>query len=76
MFVSLEEEDQKDVATKWYHRVVKEKDIRHYQLLAKYTKEENQTLKKRLKDFQKESQASSIGLFKVVLSQVFLPLLV
>ena len=50
MFASLEEEDQKDVATKWYHRTVKEKDIRHYQLLAQYTKEENQTLKKRLRD--------------------------
>jgi len=49
MFVSLEEEDQKDVATKWYHRVVKEKDIRHYQLLARYTKEENQMLKSREK---------------------------
>ena len=56
MFVSLEEEDQKDVASKWYHRVIKEKDIKHYQLLAKYTKEENQTLKKRLKDFQKEKK--------------------
>ena len=50
MFASLEEEDQKDVATKWYHRTVKEKDIRHYQLLAQYTKEENQTLKKPLRD--------------------------
>ena len=50
MFASLEEEDQKDVAIKWYHRTVKEKDIRHYQLLAQYTKEENQTLKKRLRD--------------------------
>ena len=50
MFVALEKDDQTDVATKWYHRVVKEKDIRHYQLLAQYTKEENQTLKKRLRD--------------------------
>jgi len=50
MFVSLEEDQQKDMATKWYHRTVKEKDIRHYQLLAQYTKEENQTLKKRLRD--------------------------
>jgi len=49
MFVSLEEEDQKEVATKWYHRVIKEKDIRHYQLLARYTKEENQMLKNREK---------------------------
>ena len=56
MFVSLEEEDQKDVASKWYHRVIKEKDIKRYQLLAKYTKEENQTLKKRLKDFQKDKK--------------------
>ena len=56
MFAALEEEDQKDVASKWYHRVIKEKDIKHYQLLAKYTKEENQTLKKRLKDFQKEKK--------------------
>ena len=47
MFASLEEEDQKDVASKWYHRVIKEKDIKHYQLLASYTKEENETLKKR-----------------------------
>ena len=50
MFASLEKDDQTDVATKWYHRVVKEKDIRHYQLLAQYTREENQTLKKRLRD--------------------------
>ena len=50
MFASLEKDDQTDVATKWYHRTVKEKDIRHYQLLAQYTKEENQTLKKRLRD--------------------------
>ena len=49
MFVSLEEDQQTDMATKWYHRVVKEKDIRHYQLLAKYTKEENQMLKNREK---------------------------
>jgi len=54
MFASLEEEDQTDVATKWYHRVVKEKDIRHYQLLAKYTKEENEMLKKRLKVAQRD----------------------
>ena len=53
MFASLEKDDQTDVATKWYHRVVKEKDIRHYQLLAQYTKEENQNLKKRLKAAQK-----------------------
>jgi len=53
MFVSLEKEDQVEVATKWYHRSVKEKDIRHYQLLAKYVKEENQNLKKRLKAAQK-----------------------
>ena len=45
MFASLEEEDQKDVATKWYHRRVKEKDIKHYQLMAQYTKEENQNLR-------------------------------
>ena len=49
MFASLEEEDQKDVAIKWYHRVVKEKDIKHYQVLAQYTKEENQMLKNREK---------------------------
>ena len=54
MFASLEEDDQTDVATKWYHRVVKEKDIRHYQLLAKYTKEENEMLKKRLKVTQRD----------------------
>ena len=54
MFASLEENDQTDVATKWYHRVVKEKDIRHYQLLAQYTKEENEMLKKRLKVGQKD----------------------
>ena len=53
MFVSLEEDQQTDMATKWYHRRVKEKDIRHYQLLAQYTKEENQNLKKRLKALQK-----------------------
>jgi|LULU01.1.fsa_nt_gb hypothetical protein len=53
MFVSLEEDQQTDMATKWYHRKVKEKDIRHYQLLAQYTKEENQNLKKRLKASQK-----------------------
>ena len=53
MFVSLEEDQQTDMATKWYHRRVKEKDIRHYQLLAQYTKEENQNLKKRLKAAQK-----------------------
>ena len=56
MFVSLEEDQQTDMATKWYHRVVKEKDIRHYQLLAKYTKEENQNLKKRLKVSQKNRE--------------------
>ena len=49
MFASMEEEEQKEMAVKWYHRVVKEKDIRHYQLLAKYTKEENQMLKNREK---------------------------
>ena len=54
MFASLAEDDQIDVATKWYHRVIKEKDIKHYQLLAKYTKEENEMLKKRLKVVQKE----------------------
>ena len=54
MFAALEEEDQKDVASKWYHRVIKEKDIKHYQLLARYTKEENETLKKRLKVFQRD----------------------
>ena len=54
MFASLEKDDQTDVATKWYHRVIKEKDIRHYQLLAQYTKEENQTLKKRLRDNMKK----------------------
>ena len=53
MFVSLEEEEQKDMATKWYHRTIKEKDVRHYQLMAQYTKEENQNLKKRLKAAQK-----------------------
>ena len=53
MFVSLEEDQQTDMATKWYHRRVKEKDIKHYQLLAQYTKEENQNLKKRLKASQK-----------------------
>jgi len=56
MFVSMEEEEQKEMAVKWYHRIIKEKDIRHYQLLAQYTKEENQTLKKRLKDFQKSKK--------------------
>jgi len=55
MFVSMEEEEQKEMAVKWYHRVVKEKDIRHYQLLAQYTKEENQMLKKRLKDRNKNN---------------------
>ena len=54
MFAALEEDDQKDVASKWYHRVIKEKDIKHYQLLARYTKEENETLKKRLKVFQRD----------------------
>ena len=49
MFASMEEEEQKEMAVKWYHRVVKEKDIRHYQLLAQYTKEENQMLKNREK---------------------------
>ncbi len=53
MFVSLEEDEQKDMATKWYHRTIKEKDIRHYQLMAQYTKEENKNLKKRLKASQK-----------------------
>ena len=53
MFVSLEEDQQTDMATKWYHRRVKEKDIKHYQLMAQYTKEENQNLKKRLKAAQK-----------------------
>jgi len=56
MFASLEEEDQTDMATKWYHRTVKEKDIRHYQLLAQYTREENQNLKKRLKVSQKDRE--------------------
>ena len=56
MFVSLEKEDQIEIATKWYHRAVKEKDIRHYQLLAKYVKEENEILKKRLKDLQKSKK--------------------
>tara|TARA_Y100000816_G_C25992919_1_gene518660 strand:+ start:223 stop:912 length:690 start_codon:yes stop_codon:yes gene_type:complete len=56
MFVSLEEDEQKDMATKWYHRTIKEKDIRHYQLMAQYTKEENETLKKRLKDFHKDKK--------------------
>ena len=54
MFASLGEDDQIDVATKWYHRVIKEKDIKHYQLLAKYTKEENEMLKKRLKVAQRD----------------------
>ncbi len=54
MFASLAEDDQIDVATKWYHRVIKEKDIKHYQLLAKYTKEENEMLKKRLKVAQRD----------------------
>ena len=49
MFVSLEEEEQKEMAVKWYHRIVKEKDIRHYQLLAQYTREENIMLKIREK---------------------------
>jgi len=49
MFVSLGEDEQKDMATKWYHRTIKEKDIKHYQLLAQYTKEENQMLKNREK---------------------------
>ena len=49
MFVSMEEEEQKEMAVKWYHRIIKEKDIRHYQLLAQYTKEENQMLKNREK---------------------------
>jgi len=56
MFVSLEKEDQIEIATKWYHRSIKEKDIRHYQLLAKYVKEENEILKKRLKDLQKSKK--------------------
>ena len=54
MFVSMEEEEQKEMAVKWYHRIIKEKDIRHYQLFAQYTREENQMLKKRLKDFEKK----------------------
>ena len=54
MFVSMEEEEQKEMAEKWYHRIIKEKDIKHYQLFAQYTREENQMLKKRLKDFQKK----------------------
>ena len=49
MFASMEEEEQKEMAVKWYHRVVKEKDIRHYQLLAQYTREENKMLKNREK---------------------------
>ncbi len=49
MFVSMEEGEQKEMAVKWYHRVVKEKDIRHYQLLAQYTREENIMLKNREK---------------------------
>jgi len=49
MFASMEEEEQKEMAEKWYHRIIKEKDIRHYQLLAQYTKEENQMLKNREK---------------------------
>ena len=49
MFVSLEEEEQKEMAEKWYHRIIKEKDIRHYQLLAQYTREENIMLKNREK---------------------------
>ena len=49
MFVSLEEEEQKEMAKKWYHRIIKEKDIRHYQLLAQYTREENIMLKNREK---------------------------
>ena len=49
MFVSMEEEEQKEMAVKWYHRIIKEKDIRHYQLLAQYTKEENKMLKNREK---------------------------
>ena len=56
MFVSMEEDEQKEMAVKWYHRVVKEKDIKHYQLFAQYTREENQMLKKRLKDFQKSKK--------------------
>ena len=49
MFVSMEEEEQKEMAEKWYHRIIKEKDIRHYQLLAQYTREENIMLKNREK---------------------------
>ena len=49
MFVSMEEEEQKEMAVKWYHRIIKEKDIRHYQLLAQYTREENKMLKNREK---------------------------
>ena len=64
MFVALEKEDQKDVATKWYHRVIKEKDIRHYQLLAQYTKEENQMLK----DRQKKALKAQKQLYKKRLS--------
>ena len=56
MFVSLEEDQQTDMATKWYHRRVKEKDIRHYQLLAQYIKEENHNLKKRLKVSQRDRE--------------------
>ena len=52
----MAKEDQIEIATKWYHRSIKEKDIRHYQLLAKYVKEENEILKKRLKDLQKSKK--------------------
>ena len=68
MFVSLEKEDQIEIATKWYHRSIKEKDIRHYQLLAKYVKEENELLKKRLKDLQKSKKKEAIKQSKEAMS--------
>jgi len=64
MFVSMEEEEQKEMAVKWYHRIIKEKDIRHYQLFAQYTREENQMLKKRLKDFEKKKNKAEPLLIK------------
>ena len=56
MFASMEEEEQKEMAVKWYHRVIKEKDIKHYQLYAQYTREENQMLKKRINEYKKANK--------------------
>ena len=66
MFASMEEEEQKEMAVKWYHRVVKEKDIRHYQLLAQYTREENKMLKNREKKglkAQKQQYKKQLNIF-------------